>query len=322
MTVTLLSRCSVLLIGLVVPVAHAADAHQLLTRIQRAAQQVDYEGVFVYQHGDQLDSLRIYHKVGPDGVRERLLSLNGVPREIIRTNREVRCYLPDEKAVMVEYRRAERRAFPALLPDKLAGLKQHYKVTSGKGGRVAGRSTQLIKIKPKDAYRYGFRLWADEATGLLLKAILLEDSGRVIEQYMFTQISTGKPIPDTSLEPENRSKELVWHRADEPSAEDSPGSWEARRLPPGFELTARMMRHLPAHRQPVEHLVYSDGLAVISVFVEPSESANRSTALSGMTQMGAVHAYGKSEDDHQITVVGEVPAATVDMVGASVSRQP
>lgn len=322
MTVTLLSRYSVLFLGLAAPVAQAADPHQLLSRIQRAAQQVDYEGVFVYQHGDQLDSLRIYHKTGSDGVRERLLSLNGIPREIIRTNREVRCYLPDEKAVMVQYRRAERRTFPELLPEKLAGLSRHYKVTSGKGGRVAGRPTQLIKIKPRDGYRYGFRLWADESTGLLLKASLLEDSGRMIEQHMFTQISIGKPIPESSLEPENRSKELVWHRADEPPADVPPGSWNARRLPPGFELTARMMRHLPTHRQPVEHLVYSDGLAVISVFVEPSKSANRATALNGTTQMGAVHAYGKIEDDHQITVVGEAPSATVDMIGASVSRLP
>jgi len=322
MTVTQLSRYSVLLLGLAAPVAQGADSHQLLTRIQRAAQQVDYEGVFVYQHGDQLESLRIFHKAGPDGIHERLLSLNGVPREIIRTNREVRCYLPDEKAVMVEHRRADRRAFPALLPDKLSGLSQHYKVTSGKGGRVAGRSTKLIKIRPKDGFRYGFRLWADEATGLLLKASLLEESGGMIEQYMFTQITIGKPIPEAALEPENRSKELVWHRADESSADVVPGFWEARRLPPGFVQTTRMMRHQPADRQPVEHLVYSDGLAVISVFIEPSESASRSSALRGLTQMGAVHAYGKIEDGHQITVVGEAPAATVDMIGASVSRLP
>jgi sigma-E factor negative regulatory protein RseB len=151
---------------------------------------------------------------------------------------------------------------------------------------------------------------------------LLEDNGHVIEQYLFTQITIGKPIPEKALEPENRGKDLVWHRAEEPSADVSSGSWEARQLPPGFVLTARMMRNLPAHRQPVEHLVYSDGLAVISVFVEPTESASRSTALSGMTHMGAVHAYGKIEDDHQITVVGEAPAATVDMIGASVSRLP
>lgn len=310
-----------LLLGLAAPAAYAVDAGALLARMNRAARSLDYEGVFVYQHGDQLESLRILHKAGNGGARERLVSLNGAPREIIRTDREVRCYLPDENAVTVEQRRAERRDFPALLPDSLSALDNNYRVKRGKDGRVAGRKVQSVQILPRDAYRYGYQLWADEATGLLLKAGLLDEHGTVIEQYMFTQVAIGKPIADADLKPQYPDKNMVWQRADDVAPLPSDGKWQATQLPTGFTLNLRMTRTLPAHNQPVEHLVYSDGLAVVSVFVEPVEHSAKSSALSGRAQMGAVHAFGRVVDSHQITVVGEVPAATVEMIGDSVAAQ-
>ena len=102
----------------------------------------------------------------------------------------------------------------------------------------------------------------------------------------------------------------------------STGQWAAVRLPAGFTLNARLMRKLPAREQPVEHLVYSDGLAVVSVFIEKAEAKAESSVLSGLTHMGAVYAFGKVIDGHQVTVVGEAPALTVDMIGASVGPRP
>ena len=320
MTGKRLRRCGLLILGLALPVAAVADPQALLARIQRAALQLDYDGVFVYQQGDQLESLRIVHRAG--GAGERLLSLNGVPREVIRTEREVRCYLPDENAVMVEHRRADHRNFPALLPEALAGLTRHYQIRSGKSSRVAGRKVQSVQIKPRDGYRYGYELWADEATGLLLKASLMDDQQRVVEQYMFTQVAIGKTIPETELQPQNRGKGLVWHRPENPATPTMNESWEARQLPPGYTLTERMLRKLPKRRHPVEHLVYSDGLSVVSVFVEPVDESAQAAAVTGVTKMGAIHAFGKVVDGRQVTVVGEAPAATIDMIGDSVSRQP
>ena len=322
MTDKRLRRCSLLILGLILPATAAADPHALLGRMQRAALQLDYDGIFVYQQGDQLESLRIVHKAGSAGASERLLSLNGAPREIIRTEREVRCYLPDENAVMVEHRRADRRNFPALLPEALAGLTRHYQIRSGKSSRVAGRKVQSVQIKPRDGYRYGYELWADEATGLLLKASLLDDQQRVVEQYMFTQVVIGKNIADTELQPQNRGKGLVWHRPENPTTGATTESWEARQLPDGYTLTERMLRRLPKRRHLVEHLVYSDGLSVVSVFVEPADPSAQAAAVTGMTQMGAIHAFGKVVDGHQVTVVGEAPAATIDMIGDSVNRRP
>ncbi|HJW81752.1 MAG TPA: MucB/RseB C-terminal domain-containing protein [Acidiferrobacterales bacterium] len=310
------------LLGLAAPLVQAADAQALFARMHQAGRNLDYDGTFVYQHGDQLESLRIIHKAGTGGVRERLVSLNGAPREIIRTDSEVRCYLPDENAVLIEHRRADNRNFPALLPDSLAQLKGHYKIRVGKEGRVAGRKAVSVRIKPRDAYRYGYLLWADEASGLLLKASLLDEQGGVVEQYMFTQVAIGKPIPESELKPQYPTKGIVWQRAGDKMPTQSSGQWTAARLPAGFALSARMMRMLPARKQPVEHLVYSDGLAVVSVFVERADDAVKPNVLSGLTHMGAVHAFGKVVDGHQVTVVGETPAGTVDMIGESVSPGP
>ena len=310
------------LLGLAAPLAQAADAQALFARIHQAGRSLDYEGTFVYQHGDQLESLRIVHKAGTGGVRERLVSLNGAPREIIRTDSEVRCYLSDENAVLIEHRRADNRIFPALLPDSLEHLKGSYRISVGQKGRVAGRKAVSVRIKPRDAYRYGYLLWADEASGLLLKAGLLDEHGGVVEQYMFTQVSIDKPIPESDLKPQYPTKGIVWQRADDEAPAPSTGQWTAAHLPAGFTLSARMMRMLPARKQPVEHLVYTDGLAVVSVFVEKAGDEAKPTFLSGLTHMGAVHAFGKVVDGHQVTVVGEAPALTVDMIGESVRSGP
>lgn len=319
--VTLCRLTLPLLLGVAAPLAQAADPQALLMRMQQAAASLDYDGTFVFQRGDQLESLRIVHKASGGVVRERLVSLNGAPREIIRTGHEVRCFLPDENAALIEHRRADNRNFPALLPDSLTVLKKNYRVRNGASGRVAGRSAQSVTITPRDAYRYGYHLWADKATGLLLKASLIDAQGKVLEQYMFTQVAIGKAIPESELTPQHLSKETAVPRRTEESSAASSSRWEAAQLPAGYTLSARMQRKLSARQQPVEHLVYSDGLAVVSVFIEPVDIAARS-ALSGLTHMGAVHAFGKVTDGHQVTVLGEAPAITVDMIGASVAPQP
>jgi sigma-E factor negative regulatory protein RseB len=309
------------LLGLVSPAVLAADPQALLARMQRAAQSLSYDGTFVYQHGDQLDSLRILHQAGQGGARERLVSLNGAPREVIRNHREVLCYLPDDHVVTIEHRRADNRNFPALLPESLGTLERSYLVKAGKDGRVAGRKARSVLIKPRDAYRYGYQLWADEATGLLLKASLFDEQGSVIEQYMFTQVTIGKAIAEADLAPQFQARTVVRQRVEEPPAAPGTGQWAPARVPAGFALSARVIRQLPARRQPVEHLVYSDGLSVVSVFVEPLAGEDGAAVVSGLTRMGAVHAYGKVVDGHRVTVVGEVPAATVDMIAESVTRQ-
>lgn len=299
--------------------APAADvAHDWLMKINRAARTLNYEGVFVYQHGTQLEAMRIIHKVENGTARERLVSLNGAPREIIRDAREVTCYWPDKNSVMVEYRKADSQTFPAILPERIQDLDEYYAMRMGNTERITGRLAQLVIVKPVDQYRYGYHLWADQETGLLLKADLLDTQGQILEQFMFTQISIGTKIPASALAPGMSGKNMVWHREDQGREEASTKPrWKAAQLPKGFRLSAHITRQAVMRKRPVEHLVYTDGLAAVSVFVEKHGEGDKPFML-GPSRMGAVNALGSRVDGYQVMTVGEVPAETIVMIGGSI----
>ncbi len=305
------------------PAVLAADtAHEWLIKMNRAAGALNYDGVFVYQFADQLQTMRIIHRADGNSQRERLVSLSGVGREVIRNDREVRCYLPDENAVLVEHRKPDGKAFPNLVPKSLVELDRNYDIRLGKISRVANRSAQAVIIRPKDGYRYGYHLWADTETSLLLKAYLIDHPGSIIEQFVFTQVSIGANIPESDLEPQNKGKDYIWYR--EPAPDDmplqGPVKWIAANLPQGFSLSTRMLRKIAKREQPVEQMVFSDGLSVVSVFIETIDApASRSLGLNGLTAKGAVYAYGKRIDNHQVTAVGEAPSITIRLIGQSIT---
>lgn len=315
-----------LVLALLSPAVLAADtAHDWLVKMNRAAGALNYDGVFVYQHAHQLQSMRIIHRADGNSHRERLVALSGVGREVIRNDNEVRCYLPDENAVLVEHRKADSKGFPNLVPRSPTELDENYTIRLGKTGRVANRKAQSVIIRPKDAYRYGYHLWADIDTGLLLKAYLIDYHGSILEQFMFTQIAIGIKIPESDLEPQNKGSGYVWYREAAPT--DKPvqaaAGWTVTQLPKGFSLYTHMLRKLVNRELPVEQLVYSDGLTVISVFVEQvdagnSSNASRSSGVSGFTAKGAVNAFGNRVGNHQVTVVGAVPVMTIRLIGGSV----
>lgn len=308
------------------PAALAADAaHEWLIKINRAAGTLNYDGVFVYQFADQLQTMRIIHRADGNSHRERLVALSGVGREVIRNNLEVRCYLPDENAVLVEHRKPDDKGFPNLIPKSLADLRQNYDIKMGKISRVANRKAQSVIIRPKDGYRYGYHLWADTETGLLLKAYLIDHPGTIIEQFMFTQVNIGANIPDSDLEPQNKGKNYVWYRESAPDDMPLQGAtkWTAVGLPQGFSLSTRMQRKIANRELPVEQLVFTDGLSVVSVFIERIDDAGGNTSrpagLNGLTAKGAVYAYGKRIDNHQVTAVGEAPSITIRLIGQSIT---
>ncbi len=321
MTARFAFRSAFVFLGLFVcSSANAADtAHDWLMKINHAARDLEYEGIFVYQHDAQLEAMQIFHKMENNSSRERLVSLNGAPREIVRDANEVRCYWPDKNSVMVEYRKTEGKGFPSILPERLQDLDEYYVLKLGNTERVTGRVAQLVIIMPADQYRYGYHLWADVDTGLLLKADLLDAQGAVLEQFMFTQVNIGAKIPAAALAPGMTGKSMTWYReeGDTRHVSEKPG-WSAAQLPKGFKLSAHMTRRLPMRKQPVEHLVYTDGLATVSVFVEKQEKGVK-PFMRGASRMGAVNAMSAQVNDYQITTVGEVPAATVSLIGASVA---
>jgi sigma-E factor negative regulatory protein RseB len=302
----------------------AADpARDWLMKIGDAAHRLNYDGTFVYLHGRQLESLRIVHKVEDGRERERLVSLNGAPREIVRDDQRVVCYLSQESPIALEHRKADKSNFPALLPRNWQDLDASYVIELGRRERVAGRTAQQVMVRPRDDFRYGHHLWADTATGLLLRADLVDQKGHAIEQFLFTQVTIGGAIPDAALEPERNGKKHKWRREEprEAGADDSrtpdESRWTVGQLPSGFRFTGRMVRKSALRNVIAEHQVYSDGLATVSVFIEKSDKP--SAAMKGVTSMGAVHAFGTQVADHQVTVVGEVPAATIIQIANSIS---
>ena len=312
--------------------ANEADtALQLIDRVGQAARSLNYEGVFVYLRNDQLKAVRIIHKVDEEGEYERLVSLNGAPREIIRNNELMTCILPDDKAVLVDERSYPDKAlargknfhnnnrFPRRLPARLKALGEYYQFSLGEPDRVAGRDSRRVIIIPKDGYRYGYRLWVDNETGLLLKAIMVGEDGQALEQMMFASLELPKEIPDEKLVPTVSGREFSWREGEPLGAvvSDRDSHWRVGWVPGGFALVAHAKQLLPNGQVPVEHLVYSDGLSSVSVFIERIIRDQR-RHLQGFSSMGAVNAYGTIQAFHYLTVVGEVPHETVERMGKSI----
>jgi len=280
-----------------------------------AAHQLNYSGSFVYQHEHNMETSRITHLSDSRGEFEKLVMLDGHRRQVFRNNDEVYCFLADDKTVMVD-KRHSKRTFPALLSTQLADLNQYYDIKFGDQERVAGRDSQVIVLTPKDAYRYGHRFWSDKQTGLLLKASIWNDQNELVDQFFFSDIKIGGTINPKEVKPMLRGKKLVRSTGEgmDQQVPIDPG-WSISGAPPGFKHMMAVKRILPGAHMPVNHIVFSDGLAAVSVFIEP---ASEKTS-PGLSSQGAVHVYTRVVADHQITVLGEVPTTTVTQIGDAVS---
>jgi sigma-E factor negative regulatory protein RseB len=183
-------------------------------------------------------------------------------------------------------------------------------------------------VSPKDEFRYGYRLWIDESTAMPLKTQLCDSHGRVIEQVVFASLTLAQKIPDAAFKPDVSTEGFQWLRNDAtPPKDTAPVDtvvWEALKLPPGFKMTVRKAQTLPGSTDPVDHLVFTDGLASVSVFVEvkpqkPSESSNGETEeIEESATVGSSSAFSTVIDGHKVTAVGEVPPATVRFIANSV----
>ena len=295
-------------------------ARDWLEKMANAAQTLNYDGIFVYRNGDRMESMRIIHRAEPGDERERMVSLTGAPREVLRDNEKVTCILPDNQSVVVAKSRPRSVALRTFDPQE--GFAEHYRLSSRSGERVAGRETMMVSVGAVDEFRYGYRLWLDRITGLLLKLELIGETNQALEQFVYTDIKLPVRIPDHLLEPAISGEGFTWYRDDPTKMTSEPESddvWSVRWLPKGFEMSDRVYNPTGVSRMPVEHLVYSDGLASLSVFIERLDTA--AERLEGRSRMGAINAYGSVIGSFQVTVVGEVPGVTVERVGKSVGRR-
>lgn len=326
----LLLRASALLIVLSFSLPALADNREVvaevrdwLDRMARAVETLNYRGTLVHWRDGQVDSLRIIHRADENGIRERIYSLDGDRREILRDGDQVRCLLEGDQPLVVQSQ-LTARLMPNLPVGRLASSASAYRLSLGGKGRVAGMSTQIIEIEPRDEFRYGYRLWLEERTGMLLRSALLDHRGRQLQQLSFVTIELGVPINDAELEPalDQQSTQMATLQDHPVSAASSDEhhrvSWMPARVPDSFRLI-RVGRGTGQDGQAFEHLVFSDGLASFSIYVEDGMPGYVGGRLESV---GPVHVFTGMADSRQITVVGEVPRATVEYVGRALRRSP
>jgi sigma-E factor negative regulatory protein RseB len=299
--------------------ALAEDSLALIARAAEAARMLNYAGTIVYQYGNRIETSRLIHLNDRGTEGEKLVNLDGPPREVVRTRDEVRCYYPDAKVVRVEPR-TFRNAFPSLSAQQQKALGDFFVARKGELSRVAGLEAQEWLFEPRDRYRYRQKFWIDVNTGLLLKVQISNDRNETVEQFAFTDLTIGGAIDWTQVRPTWAGTPPDWALQqlvpDKVEAKDT--GWLAARLPPGFAKTGEGFRNMHGKRDAVAHLMYSDGLVAVSVFVEPVGSAPRA---SGHAQVGGVNVYVRQIDDHVVTALGEAPGPAVRTIANGVTRR-
>ncbi|WP_223296748.1 MucB/RseB C-terminal domain-containing protein [Thiorhodovibrio frisius] len=303
----------------------AERSFALLERMAGALKTTNFEGTFVYQFGDVLSAMHIVHYYNNGVSQESLLTLNGPVRTMGRSGGAVACLLSGGQSVLLN--RARRDGTPGpphqILPPDWRQLAAHYRFSLLEKTRVAGRAADVVDVMPRDDLRYGYRFSIDRETALPLRTALIDEQGHPIQQLMFTDVHlrsnkegesaaglNGVAAADSAQatpSPAINSKPAAASLADAPgTAIQARSRWHFGQLPAGFALYAHEWIESDSDA-PVEYFLFSDGLASISIYVEPGDQAG----LLGQTQMAAIHAAGKRVADHQITAVGEVPPTTL-----------
>ena len=310
--------------------AQSADADAIrgmLDRMVHASRSLDYIGTFVYRNGSMIRSMKIIHRADAGGSHERLVALSGAAREVIRDGERVTCIFPDDRAVVITRRRPGRlypsTAFdPEVAIDPAIG--EFYVLTSDGAERVADREANVISVRPKDRYRYGLRLAIGRETGLLLKLELLDGDSTALEQIVYTHLELPESIPDEALKPRISDAGFTRYEAgaSQRAGHDSGAraqEWTIGWLPAGFTMTDESYGSIRPGGDAVDHRVYSDGLASLSIFIEPAlDTGDR---IEGLSSVGAVNAFGRVIDEYQLSVVGEVPGIAVERVAESIRKR-
>ena len=297
------------------PAAAAVDAAGLVARMAEAMRTQSYAGDLVYAHGGDLESMHVVHGFIDGAEHERLKFLTGEPFEIIRQGDRVTCVWPAKRRALVDRRPGNTLAPKP--PRDLHSLPPEYSAQFEGEGRIAGRDARIVRIRGRDRYRYGYRMWIGEQRHLLLRSDLLDNRDMVYERLMFTSVRDLAALDPARFEPSLDGVEYMSHdERGEGAGQIEDPRWRVSDLPPGFELLSHRRESVPGREGVVQHSIYSDGLAAVSVFVE--RTGPDDSPLRGLSRMGAVHAFGRMLHGHQVTVVGEVPEATVRRIAAAV----
>lgn len=312
----------------------AGDLFDMLKRMSEADKNQNYQGTFILIKSDDLSTMRVTHGLDAEGEWESLEALNGESRKVVRHNNRVITVFPKRNLVTIRHT-SKSQSLHQQLPTNTDQLDSFYSIKRLDDDRVANRPTLVVDLLPKDKYRYGYRYWVDKNTGMLLRCDLVSEDNRIVEQMMFTSLEylDAAPVWVLDLEKFDQFEQKV---LDEPEVEialeEAPvAHWAINSLPKGFMLTQSTMRYTHpdgkhhehsqhASSPDLQHLVYSDGLASVSVFIEKNQGVDRH--LHGISTKGAVNAYGHALGEYYVTVVGEVPVRTVQTMAQSIALLP
>lgn len=297
-----------------------ADGLRMLARAHEAAQSLSYSGTYVHQRGPDVHSLRIAHQRTASGTLEKRESLDGPPSETVRRGERLLTYLPQQRRILIRDRESGP-SFPGLHALDAQRLTTHYRLRWLGDEQVAGRMASAWALEPRDALRYGYRFWADKASGLLLRAQTISEKAEVVEQAAFSQLSPG-PLPAARLAASARDTR-GWRTvdvSDRPADAATMAAWRPGWLPPGFEPAGAWVRkpapagHRGAGERDAVQLLYSDGLAGLSIFIEPWSPERSARPL----QQGALNMVGKRHGKFWLTIVGEVPMLAVRQIADAI----
>lgn len=308
--------------ALLLPVAGPAADNargEWLGRMAQAMRDLAYEGTLVYAYDGEMETLSVVHGVIDGREHERIRALTGEPFEVIRDGDKIRALWPSRERMLIAQQPA--RLLPSGLPEGLDSLPGLYETEVEDTTRIAGRIARVIRVNSADGYRYGYRLWIDRESHMLLRSDLIAPDGEIVERLMFTRFSILESVDPERFEPMHAEREYVEYSEPTPGRQalDDP-EWEVTDLPPGFHSVGHRSQALPQGGTAVQQSVFSDGLASVSVFVQPLDGAPADGAFEGAASMGAINAFVTRADGREITVVGEVPRATVRRIAHAVEQ--
>ena len=303
------------------------EPREWLADMNEAFNTVSYDGVFSFFSGSELASLRIVHMM-VDGVQhERLIHQNGAPREIVRRGEEVVCILmPGDDLLSLEAN-LPAGPFARSFVRRYDSISDYYGLRFFGEDRVADRPAVRLAVMPRDQDRFGYRLWLDKESRLLLKSELIDADGNALEIFQFNSIVIGDEVDPAALEPSDDRKQAKvsnFTLDSQPSVPVSDNSrWQAGWLPEGFTLSSVHARRTMGEDKLVNTMMFSDGLAAFSVFIEdmPPAGAADMVSRNGATVAVTHLTEGPSAEAHLITLVGELPTGTAERIAQSIRYQ-
>jgi sigma-E factor negative regulatory protein RseB len=289
--------------------AGAAGPADWLVQVSQAARQSTYQGVVVYRDSRTMEVLRVVHRHKDGRVQERLTSLTGRPRDIVREGDQVACLVANQPVEAAGGIPAG--LFPVMSAQTLGEAAQHYRLRDLGQARVAGRACRGVVMEPRDEFRYGYEVCADEQTAVPLRVTLRDAQGQPVEQLVFTEVAFPAQIADAAFALPSGGKAAA-RNPEVARAATAKSAWQLAQLPPGFRVILRSHQPAPDGGGLVEHVLLSDGLSAVSVF---GAQRHAGSMFNGFSHMGAMNAYGRAAGAFHVTVVGEVPQATVRLIG-------